>query len=379
MLMDSKARIMVVEDESVVGFDLKRILSNLHYDVVGIIRTGEEAFVKAFEQKPDLILMDIMLDGKMNGIETAEEIKKDMDVPIIFLTAYADNNTLQSAKLTEPYGYILKPFEDKSLQSAIEIALYKHKMESKLKESEKRYKMLAAKLKETNETKDNFFSIISHDLRAPFDSILGFSEILKNEYKDLTDAEKELYIDSLYEASRHVYNLLNNLLQYSRFQLDNVDFNPKKIILKEIVEKNVNVLNSMAIKKNISLGVESMENMAVYADEEMLNSILINLISNGIKFTNRGGEVCISARRKGKFIEITVKDNGIGMDEDTLFKLFQLNVKKSRPGTENESGTGLGLFITQKYVEKNGGTLDAVSEINKGTTFILTLPGQPIY
>jgi len=111
----------------------------------------------------------------------------------------------------------------------------------------------------------------------------------------------------------------------------------------------------------------------------MLNSILINLISNGIKFTNRGGEVCISARRKGKSIEITVKDNGIGMDEDTLFKLFQLNVKKSRPGTENESGTGLGLFITQKYVEKNGGTLDAFSEINKGTTFILTLPGQPIY
>jgi signal transduction histidine kinase len=377
--MNSKARIMVVEDESVVGFDLKRILSNLQYDVVGIIRTGEEAFVKAFEQKPDLILMDIMLNGKMNGIETAEEIKKDMDVPIIFLTAYADNNTLQSAKLTEPYGYILKPFEDKSLQSAIEIALYKHKMESKLKESERRYKMLAAQLKEINEAKDNFFSILSHDLRAPFDSILGFSEILKNEFNDLSDSEKELYIDSLYEASRHVYNLLNNLLQYSRFQLGNVEFNPKKIILKEIVEKNVSILKNMAMKKGIHIGIESLENMVVYADEDMLNSILVNLISNGIKFTKRGGEVCISAWKSGKFIEITIKDNGIGMDEDTLYKLFNLNIKKSRPGTENETGTGLGLFITQKYVEKNGGSLDAVSQLNKGTSFTFTLPSQPIY
>jgi signal transduction histidine kinase len=372
--MDLKARIMVVEDESVVGFDLKRILSNLHYDVVGIIRTGEEAFVKAFEQKPDLILMDIMLDGKMNGIETAEEIKKDMDVPIIFLTAYADNNTLQSAKLTEPYGYILKPFEDKSLQSAIEIALYKHKMEKKLKESERRYKMISAKLQELNQAKDTFFSIISHDLRAPFDSILGFSEILKNDFKELNDSEKELYIDSLYQASRHVYNLLNNLLQYSRFEMDKIDFNPKRITLKEIIDKNVKVLNSIARKKNITLGTESIDNITVFADEEMLNSILINLISNGIKFTKRGGEVCISAQKKGNFIEIIVKDNGIGMDEEMIFKLFQLKMQKSRPGTENESGTGLGLFITQKYVEKNGGKLDVVSELNKGTSFSFTLP-----
>jgi signal transduction histidine kinase len=376
--MNSKARIMVVEDESVVGIDLKRILSNLHYDVVGIIRTGEEAFVKAFEQKPDLILMDIMLDGKMNGIETAKEIKKDMDIPIIFLTAYADNNTLQNAKLIEPYGYVLKPFEDKSLQSAIEIALYKHKMENKLKESEKRYKALAAKFKDLNETKDNFFSILSHDLRAPFDSILGFSEILKNEFTTLSDSEREEYIDNLYEASRHVYSLLNNLLQYSRFQLDNIEFNPRKIVLKEIIEKNVNVLKSMAIKKNINLGIESLDGIVVYADEDMLNSILVNLISNGIKFTKRGGEVCISAAKKGSFAEVIVRDNGIGMDEDTLFKLFKINIKKSRPGTEKESGTGLGLYITQKYVEKNGGRLDAVSEPDKGTTFMFTLPAQPI-
>ncbi|HVO75892.1 MAG TPA: response regulator [Ignavibacteriaceae bacterium] len=376
--MDSKARIMVVEDESVVGFDLKRILSSLHYDVVGIIRSGEEAFVKAFEKKPDLILMDIMLDGKMNGIEAAEEIKKDLDVPIIFLTAYADNNTLQSAKLTEPYGYVLKPFEDKSLQSAIEIALYKHKMEMKLKESERRYKTTAARLKEINESKDTFFSIISHDLRAPFDSILGFSEILKNEFKELSESEKELYIDSLYEASRHVYNLLNNLLQYSRFEADKIDFNPKEILLKEIVEKNLRTLGNTAEKKNINLGTKSLENLTVFADEEMLNSILINLISNGIKFTRRGGEVCVFARKKGSFTEVIIKDTGIGMDEATIFKLFNLNTNKSRLGTENEKGTGLGLFITQKYVEKNGGTLDVVSQINKGTAFSFTIPNAPI-
>jgi signal transduction histidine kinase len=134
----------------------------------------------------------------------------------------------------------------------------------------------------------------------------------------------------------------------------------------------------MALKKNINLGAESIDNIIVFADEEMLNSILINLISNGIKFTRRGGEVCVSARGKGNFTEVFIKDNGIGMDEDTLFKLFKLKVNKSRPGTENETGTGLGLSITQRYVEKNGGTLDVVSELNQGTSFSFTIPNYTI-
>jgi signal transduction histidine kinase len=372
--MDSKTRILIVEDESVVGFDLKRILMGLNYEVIDVIRSGEEAFVKAFENKPDLILMDIMLNGNMNGIEAAEQIKNSINVPIIYLTAYADSNTLQSAKVTEPFGYILKPFEEKTLLTTIEMALYKFKMETKIKESERRYKLLAEKLKESNEMKDKFFSIISHNLRSPFDSILGFTEILKNEYKDLKDEERDLYINSLYDSSRHFYHILDNLLQYSRFQAGKMEFKPEELNLKEIIKRNVSVLKNNADKKQIKLANEVDTDVKVFADENMLNSILLNIITNSIKFTEKGGSINITSNIDDKNIELTVTDSGIGMDDEVMINLFRLDSTKSTPGTDNETGTGLGLLLTKEYIERNGGEIRLTSKPKEGTSFTFTLP-----
>jgi signal transduction histidine kinase len=372
--MDSKTRILIVEDESVVGFDLKRILMGLNYEVIDVIRSGEEAFVKAFENKPDLILMDIMLNGNMNGIEAAEQIKNSINVPIIYLTAYADSNTLQSAKVTEPFGYILKPFEEKTLLTTIEMALYKFKMETKIKESERRYKLLAEKLKESNEMKDKFFSIISHNLRSPFDSILGFTEILKNEYKDLKDEERDLYINSLYDSSRHFYHILDNLLQYSRFQAGKMEFKPEELNLKEIIKRNVSVLKNNADKKQIKLTNEVDTDIKVFADENMLNSILLNIITNSIKFTEKGGSINITSNIDDKNIELTVTDSGIGMDDEVMINLFRLDSTKSTPGTDNETGTGLGLLLTKEYIERNGGEIRLTSKPKEGTSFTFTLP-----
>ena len=132
----ANAQIMVVEDEGVISKDIQNMLRNLGFSVPAIAFSGEEAIKKAAETHPDLVLMDIVLEGKMDGVEAAEQIRDRFDIPVVYLTAYADDNTLQRAKVTEPYGYILKPFEERELHTAIEIALYKHRMERKLRESE---------------------------------------------------------------------------------------------------------------------------------------------------------------------------------------------------------------------------------------------------
>lgn len=140
--MDEIKKILVVEDESIVAMDIKNRLKSLNYNVVDVVDTGEKAVEKALEHSPDLILMDIMLKGEMDGIQASEEIKKTLNLPVIFLTAYADNRTVERAKLTDPFGYLLKPFEQKELHTAIEIALYKHQMEVKLLKSREKYKSL---------------------------------------------------------------------------------------------------------------------------------------------------------------------------------------------------------------------------------------------
>ncbi|HSD64545.1 MAG TPA: response regulator, partial [Ignavibacteriaceae bacterium] len=138
--MQKKTKILLVEDESIVAIDLKKMLQNLNYEVIDTVRTGEKAVTIALENDPDLILMDIMLAGEMTGTEAASEIRKKKDIPVIYITAYADENTLSQAKLTQPFGYILKPFDEKNLLSTIEMALYKANLDKKLKESEKAYR-----------------------------------------------------------------------------------------------------------------------------------------------------------------------------------------------------------------------------------------------
>ena len=371
---EQKAKILIVEDESIVAFDLKRMLLNLNYDVLDIVTSGEKAIKKAVEEKPDLIIMDVMLNGPITGVEAAARIKGVMNVPIIYLTAYADTETLRSAKVTEPYGYILKPFEEKVLLSTIEMAIYKNKMEEKLIASEKKYRLLAKEREDLNEKKDQFYSIISFNLRDPLDSVIGFSEILKNEYKELSPEDIQLYISSLYLSSRQIYSLLNNLIQFSRIQIKDIDFNPSNLNLRKIVEENAEVLKNMADKKSVKIINYVNKEISVYADVNMLTSIFYNLLVNAIKYSYKNGYVEVSAVKDMNYIKISIEDKGAGMDKESLDKLFILNVKKVTPGTNNEMGTGLGLLLTKEFVEKNDGMIEVISEINKGTCVNFTLP-----
>ncbi len=231
-----------------------------------------------------------------------------------------------------------------------------------------------AELERLNRTKDKFFSIIAHDLRNPFHAIIGFSELLSKEYYTMDDQQKIGLLELINVSSESAFNLLENLLQWARTQTDKIKFNPENIDIAEIVRSTINFLSITAEKKRIKLKNKIENHTMVYADRNMITTVMRNLISNAVKFTQIDGEVKVSASDKEDMIEINVSDNGIGMNKETLGKLFRIDTYHSTSGTSGESGTGLGLIICKEFVEKHGGKIKVVSEEKKGSTFSFTLP-----
>lgn len=242
------------------------------------------------------------------------------------------------------------------------------------KQNAEAIKKYADELNQSNITKDKFFSIIAHDLKNPFITILGFSELLLSDFNELTDEEKLYYITEMHKSAEVSHSLLQNLLQWSRSQTGKIEFNPQKLSLSESVLKNLELLKSSAEKKEISLINNVDESIYVSADEDMLNTILRNLLTNAIKFTKKQGNVTVTATLNNKIVEVSVKDTGIGMDEQTKAKLFRLDETITKSGTENESGTGLGLLLCKEFVEKHGGKIRVESELGIGSNFIFYLP-----
>lgn len=231
------------------------------------------------------------------------------------------------------------------------------------------------KLKESNTTKDRFFSFISHDLRGPFSSLLGFSELILEDFDKLEKNDMRRFLEIINSTARNLYHLLNNLLQFSRFQVGRMNFEPEKLSIKALISGTINLLGGNAIKKDIQMVNEVKTGRFVFADEEMLNSVIQNLITNAIKFTPRGGRITISESfGDSGFVGISVTDTGIGMTQSALNNLFSLEHISSTSGTEKEAGSGLGLLLTKEFIEKNGGTISVKSTPGQGSTFSFTIP-----
>jgi signal transduction histidine kinase len=229
-------------------------------------------------------------------------------------------------------------------------------------------------LKEIVATKDKFFSIIAHDLKNPMGALMGFSELLHNEYDQFDEKQKNEIVKTIYESSRNAYNLLDNLLIWSRMQTSGINYSPEKINLRNLFYETSNLLENMRSGKNIDLDISVDENQEVYADKYMLSSVINNLLSNAIKFTPVGGIIKISTgSTENGFIKICVSDNGIGIPQESISRLFRIDQNYSTKGTNNEKGTGLGLLLCKEFVEKNGGTIWAESESDKGSQFFFTI------
>jgi PAS domain S-box-containing protein len=245
------------------------------------------------------------------------------------------------------------------------------------KRIEEQLKAYAGEMRELNATKDKFFSIIAHDLKGPFNAILGFSELLSESYDDFDEEEKKKFIHNIKIASDSTFKLLENLLDWSRLQTGKINPIPEIIDLSLLTLENISVLKSMADSKKIKLFSSIQYNTRAYADANMVKTVLRNLVSNAIKFTHPGGEVKIQATENGNMAEVCISDNGVGIEEERIGLLFHIDEKLSTSGTANETGTGLGLLLCKEMIERQGGHIWVESEAGKGSRFFFTLPVKP--
>ena len=239
--------------------------------------------------------------------------------------------------------------------------------EQALKESE-------ARLAELNATKDRLFSIIGHDLRTPFNSIIGFSDLLLNQIQKKDYAGIERYARIIRDSSHRAMDLLTNLLEWSRAQSGKIEFNPEYVELVTVIDEIFALLNDSAQQKSITISRNLPNHLPVLADKDMVHTILRNLVSNGIKFSNSGGNIIINAEQLDDQLTVSVADDGVGISEEVLDKLFQIEKSHSTMGTLKEKGTGLGLLLCKDFVEKHGGRIWAESIEGKGTVFYFTIP-----
>lgn len=229
-------------------------------------------------------------------------------------------------------------------------------------------------LRELNLTKDKFFSIIAHDLRGPISSLMHVTELVHNYFDDLPENEKKDFLMEMKKSTAGLYNLLENLLTWSRSQRGTISFVPDRLNLSQLTKNIFDIMKISAENKNIALETNIPEKIEVFADFNMVNTILRNLISNAIKFTREGGKVQVSTRIRDDFIEISVSDTGIGIPEKIAAGIFDIGKSKTTQGTAGEKGTGLGLVLCKEFVEKHGGTLKVNSTEGAGSTFYFTLP-----
>lgn len=242
------------------------------------------------------------------------------------------------------------------------------------KDAEKVLRNSEKKLQEANATKDKFFSIIAHDLKNPFNAIIGFSNLLYESYDTFTEKQKKSFIKNICDASESTYKLLQNLLDWSRTQTGKIEFHPEVIDLSLITSENIAMLKSAADNKEIGLHSDVPFNTLVFADENMIKTVVRNLLSNAIKFTSRGGAIHINAKEQKNHVEVSVTDTGIGISPENQKKLFSIDEQLKTPGTENEKGTGLGLILCKEFIEKNKGCLSLESLPGQGSEFRFTLP-----
>ena len=245
---------------------------------------------------------------------------------------------------------------------------------SEQKQIENSLREREVRLRELNATKDKFFSIIAHDLKSPFNAIVGFSNLMTEQIK-LKDYDGiEEYAEIILNSSTRAMELLKNLLEWSRSQTGRMTFNSEYLDLSVLVRETTDLLKDSAQQKLISITTEVPAKMQVMADRAMINSVLRNLLSNAIKFTHTTGQIVVSAVQNRDECMISIRDTGIGIGKENISRLFRMDESFSTVGTHNEKGTGLGLLLSKEFVEKHGGKIWVISEPGKGSTFYFTIP-----
>jgi signal transduction histidine kinase len=317
----------------------------------------------------------------ISGYEICNRLKNDTctkEIPIIFIKPDDLDNELYCFDIGGA-DYINKPFQIKEVlarvKTHIQLKQLVNQFENHIFEQNRKAESIQQEiieLTELNASKDKFFSIMAHDLRSPFNGFLFLTELM--ETRDIKKEEIKEFGRKMHKSARNLFNLLENLLTWARVQRTTIEFKPEIHLLSNIVSQNINIFSENANQKNIEMVIQVPEQMNIFVDLPMINTVFRNFISNAIKFTRKGGKVIISAEEKENEILICVKDFGIGMTSEKKGKLFKLEERVSKSGTEGENGTGLGLLLCKEFVEKHKGKIWVESILGIGSSFYFSLP-----
>jgi len=285
-----------------------------------------------------------------------------------------ENKALFNQELNMRNGRVLERDFVPIVNGTITGYLWQYRDITERKLTEKKLKEQTELLHELNSTKDKFLTIMAHDLKGPFNSILGLTELLLAEYESISEDERLSYINLLYKSSNSTYKLLENLLEWARLQRGHIEIQPEELNLVDLINESIEPSLTNAAQKEITI-IKNIENhISVKADDNSIKTIIRNLFNNAIKYTPNGGLVEFNAFRNGDNIEVSIADTGIGMSPKTISKLFKIEESQSRLGTNNESGTGLGLILCKDIIAKNDGKIWVESEPGKGSVFKFSIP-----
>lgn len=253
--------------------------------------------------------------------------------------------------------------------------LVQHRLNKRLTTAQDKLNQQNTELQELNATKDKFFSIISHDLKGPLNSLTSFSSLLINHTEHLSKEEIKMFAQDFDKSLKNLFSLLENLLEWSRSQTGNIEFTPELFDLGSLLEENVDLLKAQAQNKRISLLNASADKLFIlYAHKNSVNTVIRNLISNAVKFTPEEGKITVGFQPNKHEVIVSIADTGVGMSQDVIDKLFRIDSKHSTKGTANEKGTGLGLILCKEFIEKNGGRIWVTSTEGEGSVFSFSLP-----
>lgn len=364
-----KPLIACIDDEVMNLELLKFVIKQIDCDVLPI-QHSQEALALLQKNVPDVILLDVMMPH-MDGFELCSLIKTKKalkNIPIIFITGMAKTENKIKGFELGGVDYVTKPFNKHELLARIKTHL-------SLSEAKNKLSKQAAELKKENVLKDRLFSIIGHDLRSPLSAIkMQLDFILRGIINPKDENFINKTVHNLNATTDEAFNLLDNLLGWAKSESGSLSIIKENVNILKLVEQCVRLQKLALETKNIELQITISENTLVYADMNMVKTVLRNLLSNAIKFTPVAGTISISAQLEKGFWNVYVTDSGVGISEEDLPKVLNTKEHFSKEGTEQEAGTGLGLILCQDFVLKNGGTLWVESTLGKGSSFTFSIP-----
>jgi hypothetical protein len=385
-------KILIVEDDSVSALLLQRALEKNAHQIIGIADTGEKALDILAESQIDIVMMDINLAGELDGIKTTEIINERYDIPVVYLSASSDAETLNKVVGTNPSAYVIKPFNIRELNMVIELAIFKDRKEKELQklnnELEEKVKLRTAELyeankeltkalekeREINELKSRIVLNVSHGFKTPLTSILSSAQLLQlyAEKEHPFKAKISKHASKIEHSVRALNNLLTSVLFFGKADENKLEFRPKKIFTGAFVKELLDTVNA-GIDNHVILKAEIGElPKTITSDPDLVYQVFENLLSNGIKYSKEGKQVDFSLNYSDGQLKAVISDKGIGIPKGEQNKLFDRFFRAGNVGIIE--GSGLGLSIVKKCLEVLQGEITFESEVGKGTVFHVIIP-----